>query len=199
MELTHVSIISSRHPKHPSIWVLSSFTLAHVHVKPFTTYIPNRKCIIQPPTHELECNIGTPSNTVIKRHFSKEDAQDVRPITLTHAMTQLASTSKPKRLIDSWDVPSFEIRDYNFIRKYGIYKINWVKSGKIVCSCRSHFLFRHSLVSLQARIQWPPWLSHFVFVQLFLYTKLVMLPIEKTVWFMQLEMQPKLMINWNLT
>lgn len=74
-ELTNVLIISSGHPEHPSIPVLSSIGLSHIHAKPFTAYVPNSGCIIQPPTHGLRHNTGTPvsSGTVLERPFSKED------------------------------------------------------------------------------------------------------------------------------
>ena len=59
-ELTHMSIISLRHPNHPSILILCSIGLSHVHSKPFTTYVLDSGCIIQPPIHGLGRNTSTP-------------------------------------------------------------------------------------------------------------------------------------------
>ena len=63
-ELTHVSIISLRHFKHSSIWILLSIRLSRVHAKPFTTYFLDSGCMIQPSTHGLGSNIGTPMSSL---------------------------------------------------------------------------------------------------------------------------------------
>lgn len=45
-----------------------------VHVMSFMDSIPNNGCMIQPPTHELGRNVGTPvpSDIVLERFISKE-------------------------------------------------------------------------------------------------------------------------------
>ena len=75
-----MSIISLGHSRHSSIRVHSRIGLSHVHAIPFTTYLSNNGCIIQPPIHELDSNTNTPMSfsTVLEKHFSKEDAPDTR-------------------------------------------------------------------------------------------------------------------------
>lgn len=60
-------------------------------LKPFTAYVSNSGCIIQPPAHGLGHNIGTPmsSSSVLKKLISKEVTRNIHletlALTVTHA------------------------------------------------------------------------------------------------------------------
>ena len=73
-----VSLISSRHPEHPSIWVLSRHGSFRAHAMSFTDTVLDSGCIMQPPTLRLRHNIGTPVllGTVHEQLISKEVAPD---------------------------------------------------------------------------------------------------------------------------
>ena len=61
LRTAHVSLISLRHPEHPSIRVLSKHWPSRAHAMSFTDTVPNNSCIIQPLTLGLGSSTDTPS------------------------------------------------------------------------------------------------------------------------------------------